>query len=160
MVLLTMTKNWAGDANFQHIIHPVCISNQRDLSDLERRASKDTQNPELVQLTGMSALIEYLNTTREFNMFLRASLLTSFSQDELVSFKRKHKLPSVKSLVKSLGLHLRDFIRNENTVLPFRWALNCRRVTMLRGYERALEWKLPSAAENNDSAKELVKTKG
>ena len=108
----------------------------------------------------MSALIEYLNTTREFNMFLRASLLTSFSQDEFVSFKRKNKLPSVKSLVKSLGLHLRDFIRNENTVLPFRWALNCRRVTMLRGYERALEWKLPSAAENNDSPEELVKTKG
>ena len=159
-VMLTTTLNWAEDANFQHIIHPVCISNQRDLSDLEKRASKDTQNPELVQLTEMSALIEYLNTTREFNMFLRASLLTSFSHDELVSFKRKHKLPSVKSLVKSLGLHVRNFIRNENTVLPFRWALNCRRVTMLRGYERALEWKLPSAAENNDSPKELVKTKG
>ena len=159
-VMLTMTQNWAGDANFQHIIHPRCISNKRDLTDLKRRASKDTQNPELVHLTGMSALIEYLNTTREFNMFSRASLLTSFSQDEFVSFKRKNKLPSVKSLVKSLGLHLRDFIRNENTVSPFRWALNCRRVTMLRGYERALEWKLPSAAENNDSAKELVKTKG
>ena len=60
----------------------------------------------------------------------------------------------MKALVASLGLDLRDFIRNENTVFPFRWALNCRRVTMLRGFERILEWKLPSTPDSDECAKQ------
>jgi len=98
--------------------------------------------------------VEYLNLTDEFCMFLRASLLASCTDKELASFKRKKKIPSVKSLVSSLGLYFRNFIRNENTVFPFRWALNCRRVVMLRGYERVLEWKLAQADSEAQAAKE------
>ena len=118
--------------------------------DLCNRALKDTGNHELTHLSGLPAVVEYLNLTSQFNMFLRASLLASCTDKELASFRRKKRIPSLKSLVSSLGLHLRDFVRNENTVFPFKWALNCRRVVKLRGYERALEWKLVRA----DSAKE------
>ena len=108
------------------------------------RAVKDTQDPEMVSSSGNSAVIEYLNLSDEFVMYLRASLLVSCTEKELAAFDRKKKIPSVKSLVRSLGLYLRDFIRNENTVFPFKWAVNCRRVNMMRGYIRTLEWKLIS----------------
>ena len=122
------------------------------LDELCNRALKDTGNFELTHLSGLSTVVEYLNLTSQFNMILRASLLASCTDKELASLRKKKRIPSVKSLASSLGLHLRDFIRNENTVFPFRWPLNCRRVVMLRGYERALEWKLVRA----ESAAEAV----
>ena len=154
-VMLTETDNWPR--NFMpEIIH--VLPYRFGLDDLCNRALKDTGNFELTHLSGLSTVVEYLNFTDQFNMILRASLLASCTDKELASFRRKKRMPSVKSLVSSLGLHLRDFIRNENTVFPFKWALNCRRVVMLRGYERALEWKLvlaDSAAEK--AASELNK---
>ena len=140
-VILTETDNWPRDFMPEIIQELPYIYG---INDLCKIALKDTQNPELVDLSGLSSVVEYLNITDKFLMFLRASLLASCTNKELASFKRKKKIPSLKSLVAPLGLQLRDFIRNENTVFPFRWALNCRRVVMLRGYERALEWKLPS----------------
>jgi hypothetical protein len=142
-VMLTETDNWVR--NFMpEVIH--VLPQLWGIDDLIRKALQDTRNPELAKSSGMSAVVEYFNITSEFLMFLRASLLTSSTDKDLASLKRKKKIPSVKSLVGSLGLHLRDFTRNENTVFPFKWALNCRRVTMLRGFERTLEWKLPSTA--------------
>ena len=154
-VMVTETDNWPR--NFMpEIIHVLPF--RFGLDDLCNRALKDTGNYELTHLSGLSTVVEYLNFTAQFNMILRASLLVSCTDKELASFRRKKRIPSVKSLVSSLGLHLRDFIRNENTVFPFKWALNCRRVVMLRGYERTLEWKLvlaDSAAEK--AASELNK---
>jgi len=138
-VMLTETDNWVR--NFMpEVVH--VLPQLWGIDDLIRKATQDTQNPELANSSGMSAVVEYFNITSEFLMFLRASLLTSSTDKDLASLKRKNKIPSVKSLVGSLGLHLRDFTRNENSVFPFKWALNCRRVTMLRGFERTLEWKL------------------
>ena len=138
-VMLTETDNWVR--NFMpEVVH--VLPQLWGIDDHIRKALHDTQNPELANSSGMSAVVEYFNITSEFLMFLRASLLTSSTDKDLTSLKRKNKMPSVKSLVGSLGLHLRDFTRNQNTVSPFKWALNCRRVTMLRGFERTLEWKL------------------
>ena len=122
------------------------------IDDLIRKALQDTQNPEIANWSGMSAVEEYFNITREFLMFLRASLLTSNTHKNLTFLKRKKRNPSVNTLVGSLGLHLRDFTRNENTVLPFKWVLNCRRVTMLRGFERTLEWKLSTHDSQADKS--------
>ena len=150
-VMLTETDNWVRNY-MPEVVH--VLPQLSGMDDLINRALKDTQNPELVNLSGMSAVVEYFNITREFLVFLRASLLSSSTEEDLASFKRKKKIPSVKALAGSLGLDLRDFTRNENTVFPFRWALNCRRVTMLRGFERTLEWKLPSTAESDGHAKQ------
>ena len=146
-VMLTETICWSQNY-MPEVIH--VLSYFTGVDDLYNRALKDTRNHELTHLSGLRAVLEYLDFTDPFNMFLRASLLVSCTEKELASFRKKKRILSVKSLVSSLGLHLRDFIRNENTVFPFRWALNCRRVVMLHGHERALEWKLVRA----DSAKE------
>ena len=138
-IMLTETDNWVR--NFMpEVVH--VLPQLWGIDDLIWKALQDTQNPELANSSGMSAVVEYFNITSEFLMFLRASLLISSTDKDLASLRRKKKIPSVKSLAGSLGLQLRDFTRNENTVFPFKWALNCRRVTMLRGFERTLEWKL------------------
>lgn len=145
-VMLTERDNWPR--NFMpDIIHvlPYVVG----IDFLCDKAFKDTGNRELVHLSGLSTVVEYLDLSSKFRLILRASLLASYNEKELATFKRKKIIPSVKSLVSSLGLQLRDFSRNENTVFPFKWALNCRRVVMIRGYERALEWKLVAT----DSAK-------
>ena len=137
-VMLTETQNWVRD----FMPEVTVIAQFWGVDDLTRKALQDTQNPELANSSGMAAHVDYLNVSSKFFMFLRASLLTSSTDKDLASLKRKNKIPSVKSLAGSLGLHLRDFTRNKNTVCPFKWALNCRRVTMLTGFERTLEWKL------------------
>ena len=89
------------------------------IDDLIWKALQDTQNPELANSSGMSAVVEYFNITSEFLMFLRATLLISSTDKDLASLKRKKKIPYVKSLADSLGLHLRDFTRNKNTCLLY-----------------------------------------
>ena len=137
--MLTETQNWPRNY-MPEIVYQ--LPYYHGLDDLLRKALKDTQDPELVEESGLTTVVEYINLSDEFLLVLRASLLASCTENELTLFKKQKKIPSVKSLVNSLGLYLRDFVRNENTVVPFRWAVNCRRVVMLRGYERALEWKL------------------
>ena len=141
-VLLTETFNMP---NFMPEIVEKLPNSCSDL--LRERALKDTRDPEMVSSSGNSTVIEYLNLTDEFVMYLRASLLVFCTEKELAAFDRKKKIPSVKSLARSLGLYLRDFIRNDNTVFPFKWAVNCRRVNMMRGYIRTLEWKLTSTLD-------------
>ena len=141
-ILLTET------INMPNVLPEIVEKLPNSCSDLlHERAVKDTQDPEMVFSSGNSTVIEYLNLSDEFVMYLRASLLVSCTEKELAAFDRKRKIPSVKSLVRSLGLYLRDFIRNENTVFPFKWAVNCRRVNMMRGYIRTLEWKLISTLD-------------
>ena len=134
-VIVTEKQNWPR--NFMpEIVHQLPYYHGLDV--LLRQAFKDRQDPELVEESGLIAVVEYINLSDEFLLLLRALLLASCSENELALFKRQKTIPSVKSLVDSLGLHLRDFVRNENTVVPLRWEVNCRRVVVLRGCERAL----------------------
>lgn len=104
---------------------------------------QDTNNP-LLLFSGPNSYREYHNVIPEFQLYLRAALLESRSDNELCSLEKRNKLPSIKAIVTALGLELRDYVRNENKVFPFKWAVNCRRVTRMKGYEFALEWKLPT----------------
>ena len=148
-VMLTETHNWS--LNYMHeIIH--ILPYLKGIDKLNEKAFEDTQNMELVNLSGRTSVVEYLNLTEEFLRFVRASLLATYTDEQFAFFKRKMKIPSLKYLVRSLGLHLRDFVRNENTVAPHRWALNSRRVVMMRGHERVLEWKLVSDSVTQSTA--------
>ena len=141
-VLVTETMNWVNlQPEILQLIRQRAMSQIRP-NNLNERALKDTRNPELVNSFGMTGVVEYQNLIPHFLINLQAALLASCTDEELASFSKKKKLPTTKSIATSLGLVLRDFVRNGNSVFPFRWALNCRRVTMLRGFEYALEWRL------------------
>lgn len=107
---------------------------------------EDTKNSSLLQ-AGPLSYREYHNVIPEFQLYLRAALIESRSDNELSSLEKTNKLPSIKAIVTTLGLELRDYVRNENRVFPFKWAVNCRRVTRMKGFEFALEWKLPTSAQ-------------
>lgn len=107
---------------------------------------RDTNNPLLLQ-AGPNSYREYHNVIPEFQLYLRAAHIESRSDNELSSFEKRNKLPSIKAIVTALGLELRDYVRNENKVFPFKWAVNCRRVTRMKGYEFALEWKVSTPTQ-------------
>ena len=61
------------------------------LDDLLRKALKDTQDPELVEESGLTTVVEYINLSDEFLLVLRASLLASCTKKELTLFKKQKK---------------------------------------------------------------------
>ena len=87
--------------------------------------------------------MEYLDNSAEFIDFIRA-LFHAFSVG-----KRRYddtdpidipKVPTVKVLGNEFQLKLRDSFRNENRIAVFKMAVNRRRVTMIEGTGRVLEW--------------------
>ena len=102
---------------------------------------QDTGNAGIANSTGRVGITEYYDLSPEFLMFIRACLL---SPDVADASRGKRRVPSSKAMALKHGLVLRNFLRNENRVFPFRWPINCRRVTQLNGFERAVEWVLPA----------------
>lgn len=135
-VLVTEVQNWS------RYLPDVKNEMFQKYFELASKVLNDTNNPCLT-LTNYSSLVEYHNLIPHFELYLRASLIESQSEEELDSLLRKKKVASIKAITTGLGLKLSDFVRNENTVFPARWAVNCRRVTKISGDEFALEWKLP-----------------
>ena len=115
--------------------------------ELTPEVVKDTTNPLLVATGHLTSLIEYHNIIPDFHLYLRAALIESYSETELESFRRQRKnLPSIKTIIVDLGLELRDYARNENTVFPFKWAVNCSRVNLNKGHQFTLEWTIPTSS--------------
>jgi hypothetical protein len=99
-----------------------------------KKVLEDTKNRAIANSTARQAFAEYHDHSAEFIIFLRAALLVSE-----VPHERKRKR-TWKSVAEYNGLIARDFLRCQNQVFPAKWLLNCRRVTMLHGFERAVEW--------------------
>ena len=135
-VLVTEVGNWVDD------YFPDVLGKYHELAP---RVVKDTNNPVLLR-TNLTSFVEYYNHIPDFQLYLRAALIESRDDEELAFLSKKKKLPSIKTITATLGLQLRDFVRNENKIFPFKRAINWRRVNLLRGYQFALEWTLPSSA--------------
>ena len=105
----------------------------------KERVTKDTGNPAIAASGTRTGFADYYVFASEFEHFLRASLLSGKPNNS----SRARQIPSLKAIALKHGFVLRDFCRNRNRIYPFRWAVNCRRVTQLTGFERAVEWILP-----------------
>ena len=134
-VLVTEVINWGN------YLPDVRDEIKENYTELAEKVVQDTNNPLLV-LTNLISLVEYHNLIPDFQLYLRAALVESRSEEELASLAKKKRLPSIKTIVAALGLELRDYVRKENTIFPTKWAVNCRRVNLLSGDEFSLEWKL------------------
>ena len=142
-ILITETFNWL-DGYFPET--SIEISRRSCELSYTETVLRDTNNPLLLFIIPTS-YVEYHNLIPEFQLYLRAALMASHNDEELSSLAKKKKLPSIKAIITGLGLELRDYVRNENKVFLFKWAVNCRRVTRMKGYEFALEWKLPTPTQ-------------
>ena len=74
-----------------------------------------------------------------FIQFFRAAMLVNKPKDE------RNRRRTGKSVADHNGLIARDFLRCRNRVFPAKRMLNCRRVSLLNGFERAVEWVIPGA---------------
>ena len=139
-VLVTEVQNWE-DNYFPEVQDQI----RQNYFELTNKVVKDTNNPSLV-FTNLTSFVEYHDHIPDFQLYVRAALIESRDDQELASLANKKKLPSIKTITATLGLQLRDFVRNENKIFPFKRAINCRRVNLLRGDEFCLEWTLSSSA--------------
>ena len=99
-----------------------------------KQVLEDTKEPAISSSRAYQSFVEYHNHSAEFIQFLRAALLISEVPDE------RNRRRTWKSVADHNGLIARNFLRCQNRVFPARWMLNCRRVTMMNGFERAVEW--------------------
>ena len=103
---------------------------------LAKIAFEDTKRSSFAEDAGIS-VIEYLDNSWEFFSYLRALFYADRLQKER---KSGATIPVIKELGNEFQLQLRDIIQNENRIVFFRPAVNRRRVTILTGRERFLEW--------------------
>ena len=103
---------------------------------LAKIALEDTKRSSFAQ-DNCESVIEYLDNSWEFFSYLRALFYADRLQKEK---KSEATIPLIKELGNEFQLQLRDSIQNENRIVFFRLAVNRRRVTILTGRERFLEW--------------------
>ena len=99
-----------------------------------QKVLEDTKNTAVAYSRAFQSFVEYHDHSGRFIQFLRAALLVNKPQDE------RTRRRTWKSVADHNGLIARDFLRCRNRVFPAKWMLNCRRVSLLNGFERAVEW--------------------
>ena len=132
-VIITEFLNWVGFTNVKE--EAVIRANFMPRGDsFRRKVLEDTKNPAIANTTAFQGFVEYYDHSAEFIRFLRAALLVFETPDA------RNRRRTWKSVADYNGLIARDFLRCQNRVIPAKWMLNCRRVTLLNGFERAVEW--------------------
>ena len=136
-VIITEFHNWVQHTNLMEEAFERAEFLPRGDS-FRRNVLGDTRNPAIANSRAYQAFVEYHDHSAEFIQFLRAALLVSDIPNE--STRRR----TWKSVADHNVLIARNFLCCQNRVFPAKWMLNCRRVTMLNGFERAVEWTVIS----------------
>ncbi|XP_022089911.1 uncharacterized protein LOC110978892 isoform X2 [Acanthaster planci] len=92
------------------------------------------------EVDGFNGLREYFNNTLYFLMYLRGDLMAGG-----LGIPTLKKVPSFADVKKYSGLQMRDFRNGLNKLVPFQYRVNARDLTMMNGYDRAVEWCLPGS---------------
>ena len=134
--IVTETHNWTRDFYPKADVSKSTI----DLHVI-KTAEEDVKNPRKVD--GANSYREYVDNSAEFIDFIRA-LFHAYSirkgRNDDAGPTKNPKIPTVKVLGNEFQLKLRNGFRNENRIAVFKMAVNRRRVTMITGLERVLEW--------------------
>ncbi|CAB4035922.1 Hypothetical predicted protein, partial [Paramuricea clavata] len=137
--IITETILWARDIMPEGDIP--WPSNKSQLPKFEKIAFEDTKRSSFA-MDGGTSFREYLDNSCDFFNYLRAMFYAYRLKrvGESGSTHDKPTIPVIKELGNEFQLRLRDGIRNENRIVFFRPAINRRRVTIVSGMERYLEW--------------------
>ncbi|XP_038047661.1 uncharacterized protein LOC119721775 [Patiria miniata] len=130
--IVTESMNWIETVPGANITSP-------DSSMFER--SKDLCIQDTGTYTdGLNPVREYYDNTICFLMYLRADFMAGG-----LGIPPREEVPSFESVKKYHGLRMRDFRKGLNKLVPFQYRVNARDLTMLNGYDRAVEWYLPQS---------------
>jgi len=133
-VIITEFQNWSNHISLfqKELLHSL----ETVTGSFRQQVLQDTQNPAIAYSNEKVAFMQYHDHSKEFTQFLRAALLvTDRETPDKVNRRRTWR-----SVADYNGLVARDFLRCQNRVFPAKWMQNCRRVTMMTGFERAVEW--------------------
>ena len=106
------------------------------LEDIKRSSSNVTDSACLNSL-------EYVDESCEFDDYLRSQFYADGLRQEIENEPNApeyYKIPTKKDLGNSLQLRLRESVRNENTIVFFKPAVNRRRANTINPSIRNLEW--------------------
>ena len=134
-VIITEFQNWSNHVSLilfqKELLHTLQMT-----ESFRQQVLQDTQNPEIAYSNEKKAFRQYRDHSEEFTQFLRAALLVTNREIP----DRANRRRTWRSVADYNGLVARDFLRCQNRVFPAKWMQNCRRVTMMTGFERAVEW--------------------
>ena len=132
-VIITEFQNWSQHFKMteKQLVHFLQMT-----ESFRQQVLQDTKNPAIAYSGGKVAFVEYHDHSEEFTQFLRAALLVT---DREIP-DRVNRRRTWRSVADYNGLVARDFLRCQNRVFPAKWMQNCRRVTMMTGFDRAVEW--------------------
>ena len=132
-VIITEFQNWVQFTDWQFKAAKFACDLTRG-DNFRKKVLEDTKSHAIAYSDARQAFVEYQDHSVEFITFLRAALVASE-----VPFQSNRK-QTWSSVADYNELIVRNFLRCQNRVFPAKWLLNCRRVTMLNGFERAVEW--------------------
>ena len=134
-VIITEFHNWHEPTSLNETL-------LRHFSQLPQsflqKVLEDTQNHAIAFSYGRVAYMDYYDLSEEFIQFLRAALLVSDYDHEILDKVNQRR--TWRSVADYNGLVARNFLYRQNRLFPFKWMLNCRRVTMMSGFARVVEW--------------------
>ncbi len=104
----------------------------------QRIVMQDTNDPVFAN-DGGTTFREYLDNSNELQDYLRA-LFYVYHKRYKSGKSSSSRMPVLNKLGSEFQLRLRDGFRNENRIVFFKQAVNRRRVTMITGLERHMEW--------------------
>ena len=87
---------------------------------------------------GYNSMREYYNNTSCLLLFLRADIRAGG-----LGIRPLKDVPSFNTVMTYHGMRMRDFRKELNRLVPFQYRVNARDLTMMNGYDRAVEWCLP-----------------
>ena len=119
-----------------------CPVNSLLIPKLAKIALEDRKRPSF-PLDHDRSVVEYMDNSFQFSSYLRATFYVhrlKTREESGRSTSQKPTVPAIKELGKEFQLRLRDGIRNENRIVFFRPAVNRRRVNIITGRGRCLEW--------------------
>ena len=133
-VIITEFQNWHEVTRLTEKLQPHFSRLPRSF---RQKVLEDTQNPAIALSHRRVAFLDYHDLSEEFIQFLRAALLVSDHHHEIPD--KVNRPREWRSVADYNGLVARNLLCSQNRLLPFKWKLNCRRVTMMSGFGRVVE---------------------
>ncbi|XP_071800600.1 uncharacterized protein [Asterias amurensis] len=81
---------------------------------------------------------EYFNNIPHFLVYLRAEIMGGG-----LGIPSLKNVPSLSAVMNYNGMQMRDFRKEVNRLVPFQYRVTARDLSMMNGYDRAVEWYLP-----------------
>ncbi|XP_022088316.1 uncharacterized protein LOC110978003 [Acanthaster planci] len=138
--IVTQTMNWIA-----RLMRKADILNQspKDSAKYQQMCQQDTGfSPELSMSENNH--VEYYNNMPWFLAYLRTDIMAGG-----VGIPVMDHAPKLSEVMQFEGLRMRDFRKELNRLVPFLYRINARKVTLLNGHERNVEWCLPDPTQED-----------